>query len=125
MIFTRSIEEIKTEEALASTNHKVIYMSLGCVAIAFIIVAIVMYYKKAQSQNTAQNKSVVPSVSDVQESLKSYGHKVLGFVTNNVGIRFLRWKTETDDPWRKRAQDIIQNLMLLVNAVDKRMPAKH
>ena len=115
VIFTRSIEEIKTEETLSQTNSRIIYMSVGCAMFALIVVAIVMYYKKKVSQNKSEQNSIIPKVSDVQESAKAYGQKMTKCITNNIGLRFLAWKTETE-PWRKRAQDIIQNVMLIVNA---------
>ena len=115
VIFTRSIDEIKTEEALSHSNFKIIYMSVGCVVLALIIVASFVYYKKTQTQNKTQNQNMIPNLSDVKESLKTYGHKFAKLLSNNAGFRFLAWKTETE-PWRKRVQDIIQNVMLVVNA---------
>ena len=115
VIFTRSIEEIKTEETLSQTNSRIIYMSVGCAMFALIVVAIVMYYKKKVSQNKSEQNSIIPKVSDVQESAKAYGQKITNCIAKNTGLRFLAWKTETE-PWRKRAQDIIQNVMLIVNA---------
>ena len=115
VIFTRSIEEIKTEKTLSQTNSRIIYMSVGCAMFALIMVAIVMYYKKKVSQNKSEQNSIIPKVSDVQESAKAYGQKITNCIAKNTGLRFLAWKTEPE-PWRKRVQDIIQNVMLIVNA---------
>ena len=76
VIFTRSIEEIKTEKTLSQTNSRIIYMSVGCAMFALIVVAIVMYYKKKLTQNKSEQKSIMPKVSDVQESVKAYGLKI-------------------------------------------------
>ena len=116
IIFTRSIEEIKTGVTASLKGHKIIYILVGISVVVVIFVAMALFYKKKQSENKVQRQNIIPSVSNVQDSVIEYRKKISNFVVKNIGFRFFAWKTE-QDPWRKRLQDMIQNIMLLVNAV--------
>jgi hypothetical protein len=119
VMFTQTIEEIKTEDITTLESKTTVYISVGCatcIAVILLVGMVLAFYKNKMRITEKTFKITKPTLSDVKDSLMIYRNKFLNFTLENGGIRFIAWKTQKEG-WGKRLQDLIQNLMLLVNGV--------
>ena len=84
VIFTQTINEIKSDENVSSISNKsTIYMSIGLSALVTVImvIALALAYKKNKTRMQEKNFTLTkPTMSDVHGSMIKYKYKIYNFV---------------------------------------------